>query len=213
MLRVAVMQPYFFPYAGYFRLFDQVDHFVIFDCVQFPRSGRVHRTQVPAPNGGVEWLTLPLLAQPRSTLIRNCRFSTDARARFDERLRRLAWISAAAGPLAGRVRGLLRAPLESVIDYVEESVRLVAGALGYATPISRSSALEIDPELRGQRRVIAVASALGATHYVNAAGGRALYDRATFARAGIDLSFVPPYDGPHRLLLPALMTLAPHELR
>ena len=41
------MQPYLFPYAGYFRLLSQVDEFVIYDCVQFPRRGRVHRTEVP----------------------------------------------------------------------------------------------------------------------------------------------------------------------
>jgi hypothetical protein len=49
MSRIAVMQPYFFPYAGYFRLLQAADHFVLLDCVQFPRRGRVHRTQVPGP--------------------------------------------------------------------------------------------------------------------------------------------------------------------
>ena len=48
---VALMQPYFFPYAGYFRLFAAVDTFIIYDCVQFPRRGRVHRVEVPGPDG------------------------------------------------------------------------------------------------------------------------------------------------------------------
>ena len=69
--RVAVMQPYFFPYAGYFRLFAAVDEFVIFDCVQFPRRGRVHRCEVPRSGAGREWLTLPLARQPRDVLIRS----------------------------------------------------------------------------------------------------------------------------------------------
>ena len=77
--RVAVMQPYFFPYAGYFRLLHAVDDFVIFDCVQFPRRGRVHRTQVPGPTGQVEWLTLPLARHSRDTLIRDLAFAPDAR--------------------------------------------------------------------------------------------------------------------------------------
>ena len=88
--RVAVMQPYFFPYAGYFRLLDVVDHFVVFDCVQFPRRGRVHRTQVPGPTGGVEWLTLPLASMPREVLIRDLAFAPAARARLDDRLSRCA---------------------------------------------------------------------------------------------------------------------------
>ena len=51
------MQPYFFPYVGYFGLLAHVDEFVIFDCVQFPRRGRVHRTEVtPASDGEQRWL-------------------------------------------------------------------------------------------------------------------------------------------------------------
>jgi hypothetical protein len=40
------MQPYFVPYAGYFRLFAASDLFVIYDCVQFPRRGWVHRNRL-----------------------------------------------------------------------------------------------------------------------------------------------------------------------
>jgi len=75
--RVAVMQPYFFPYAGYFRLFTHVDEFVIFDCVQFPRRGRVHRCEFVAANGTLEWLTLPLARQSRDVLIRDLEFALD----------------------------------------------------------------------------------------------------------------------------------------
>ena len=57
---VAIMQPYFFPYAGYFRLFAASDLFVIYDCVQFPRRGWVHRNLLPDASGSERWLTLPL---------------------------------------------------------------------------------------------------------------------------------------------------------
>ena len=45
------MQPYFVPYAGYFRLFAASDLFVIYDCVQFPRRGWVHRNKMFAADG------------------------------------------------------------------------------------------------------------------------------------------------------------------
>ena len=57
---VAVMQPYFIPYAGYFRLFAASDLFVIYDCVQFPRRGWVHRNRLLDRSGKLRWLTLPL---------------------------------------------------------------------------------------------------------------------------------------------------------
>jgi hypothetical protein len=205
--RVAVMQPYFFPYAGYFRLFAAADEFVIFDCVQFPRRGRVHRTEVAGLDGKTEWLTLPLAYHPRDILIRDLRFSPDARAQFDRRLACHSWIRTAANANADLFRSYLYGPMESVVDFLETGLRLVTRLLGFEVPITRSSVLQLDPDLRGQDRVIAAASAVGATQYINSPGGRDLYDVATFRRRGIELAFLCPYEGQFLYLLPALMTL------
>lgn len=202
--RVAVMQPYFFPYAGYFRLLAQADAFVIFDCVQFPRRGRVHRCEVPGRDG-TQWLTLPLAPQAREVRIAGLEFAPGARARFDASLAALPWIASAQGPAADGLRDLLHAPLGGVVDYLERCLRHVAGLLGIECAISRSSALELPPDLRAADRVLAIASALGATHYLNSPGGRALYDPAQFARAGVTLEFLPPWQGPGLYLLPALL--------
>ena len=206
MSRIAVMQPYFFPYAGYFRLLHAADHFVLLDCVQFPRRGRVHRTQVPGPAGAVEWLTLPLARQPREVLIRDLRFAPDARAVLDRRLARYSWLAEASGAAADGLRAYLYRPLGSAVDHLADGIGLVADLLGLAPIISRSSALAIDPNLRGQERVIAVVRALGGTDYINAPGGRGLYDPERFADAGLTLSFLAEYEGPHRQLLPALVS-------
>lgn len=202
---VAVMQPYFFPYAGYFRLFAAADEFVIYDCVQFPRRGRVHRTEVPGPGGGAEWLTLPLARQPRETRIRDLAFSSEARSDFDRRLARLRWLRDAGGPAADRVRAFLHGPMIDVAGFLEAGLRLVNELLGVETLIRRSSELDIDPGLRGQTRVLAIARAVGATHYVNSPGGRELYDAAEFEEQGIQLSFLPDYRGRFFQLLPALV--------
>jgi hypothetical protein len=207
------MQPYFFPYAGYFRLFAAVDEFVIFDCVQFPRRGRVHRTEVPGPSGAPEWLTLPLARQPRDVRIAELAFAPDARRRLDERLERHAWFRTARGSAAERVRSFLGGPLGSVVDFLEEGLRLVTSLAGLDVAVSRSSRLALEPALRGQDRVIAAARARGATGYVNAPGGRALYGDAAFRAAGIELAFLAPYTGRFRCLLPALMQEEPEAIR
>jgi hypothetical protein len=206
MSRIAVMQPYFFPYAGYFRLLQAADHFVLLDCVQFPRRGRVHRTQVSGPAGAVEWLTLPLARQPRDVLIRDLRFAPDARSVLDHRLARYSWLAEASGTVADRVRAYLYQPLGSVVDHLADGIGLVADLLELAPIVSRSSALGLDPNLRGQERVIAIVQALGGTDYINAPGGHGLYDLERFADAGLTLSFLAEYEGPHRQLLPALVS-------
>jgi hypothetical protein len=211
--RVAVMQPYFLPYAGYFRLFAAADEFVVFDCVQFPRRGRVHRTEVPGPSGSPAWLTLPLARQPRDTPIHALRFADDARAMLDARLDALPWLAAGQGPLADETRAMLRAPLADVVGFLQDSLVRVAGRLGFEPAVRRSSSLGIDPALRGQQRVIAIARAVGATHYLNPSGGRALYDAAAFAAAGLVLEFLAPYRGDHFRMLPALMQATPQALR
>jgi len=72
------MQPYFVPYAGYFRLFSASDLFVIYDCVQFPRRGWVHRNRLVDRTGAERWLTLPIEKAPQDVLIRELRFPPDA---------------------------------------------------------------------------------------------------------------------------------------
>ena len=84
---VAIMQPYFIPYAGYFRLFAASDLFVIYDCVQFPRRGWVHRNQLIDASGAERWVTLPLVKAPQSILIRDLQFLPNAAGLFAQRLR------------------------------------------------------------------------------------------------------------------------------
>jgi hypothetical protein len=202
---VAVMQPYFFPYAGYYRLFACCDRFVILDCVQFPRRGRVHRCDVPGPSGAPEWLTLPLAQQPREVLIRNLAFAPDAPAELSRRLARHRWFAMAEANDADALRAVLRPTGASVADYLAKQLRLTARLLGFSPEILVSSAMGIPAHLRGQDRIIAIARAAGAAAYVNLPGGRALYDPQTFRQAGIGLCFLPPWRGDLASVLPALM--------
>ena len=78
MTTVAVMQPYFLPYAGYFRLFAEADLVCLFDCVQFPRRGWVHRNQLPGYTGAAKWLTLPLAKRPMAIRIDDLAFAPSA---------------------------------------------------------------------------------------------------------------------------------------
>ena len=72
-LKIAVMQPYFFPYLGYLRLLRDVDYCCLND-VQFPRRGWVHRNRVTNNNGELDWLTLPIQKCERNTLIKDLEF-------------------------------------------------------------------------------------------------------------------------------------------
>jgi len=208
---VAVMQPYFFPYGGYFSLLRAVDHFVIFDCVQFPRRGWVHRNKVPGPGGAEEWFTLPMAHQPREISIRELDFATDADQRLAEMLKRYPWLMADGGA-APRIREFLSRPLSRPIEFLTASLALCADLLEVRPTISFSSGLNLSPELKAQDRVIAAAKAVGATRYVNASGGREIYQSQPFADQGLELLFLSPYQGSTWSMLYRLCTEPAHEI-
>jgi WbqC-like protein family len=191
---IAIMQPYFVPYAGYLRLLAASDLFVIYDCVQFPRRGWVHRNQLPDAHGRAAWLTLPLAKAPQEVLIRDLAFPDAAEATLAERLR--------AFPLPTERSDAFAALMESLsvidqapVDYLATTLERTAQALRLPWRVLRSSSLAIPAELRGQERILEIARRLGAKRYVNAPGGLALYDRKAFDAAGIELRFLTAYAG------------------
>lgn len=206
MTTIAVMQPYFFPYAGYFRLFAAADAFVILDCVQLPRPGWVHRNRFANANGELDWLTLPLAKAPYTTRIKDLQFRPEASSTMEAAIRRFPLLRdahSARNPLMQRV---VQIPGHDVTAYLEGLLADVTVSLGIAKPMIRSSTLDLDPNLRGQERVLAIVKRLGGTRYVNAPGGRHLYDHAAFARSSIELKFLAPYGASMESVLSRLLT-------
>lgn len=193
MTAIAIMQPYFLPYAGYFRLVAQTDIFVIYDCVQFPRRGWVHRNKLSDGQGQEQWLTLPLSPAPQDVLIRDLVFPADAASSLAARLQPFP-VAARPGPhtpLLERVRRAEGRP----VDYISGLLEETAGLLHLPCNVVRSSSLEVPDHFRGQVRILEIARRLGATRYLNAPGGRDLYDAQSFAEAGIALTFLEPWAG------------------
>jgi hypothetical protein len=191
---VAIMQPYFMPYAGYFRLFQASDLFVIYDCVQFPRRGWVHRNRLADPRGVKRWLTLPLAKAPRDVLIRDLRFPPNAREVLAERLRPFNLATEDRDVL--EILAAMRDVSGSPASYLERLLEIVVRHLALPWKVMRSSALGIPAALRGQDRILEIARQLGATRYVNSPGGTDLYNPKDFAEAGLQLHFLAPYLGP-----------------
>lgn len=212
MSTIAVIQPYFFPYAGYFRLFSAADTLVFFDCVQFPRRGWVHRNRFASATGEPEWLTLPLVKAPRDVRIADLRFPPDAPSRLADSLHRFPLLEQAARDRNELIGEMLRIEGDDVTAYLCHTATNVAATLGFSPRILRSSALGIDPALRGQERVVAIVSALGGKTYVNPSGGRELYDSNDFERAGIALRFLTPYGASMESIMGRLLGESPERV-
>lgn len=211
MITVAVMQPYFVPYAGYFRLFAAADVVALFDCVQFPRRGWVHRNRLRDAMGRPRWLTLPLTKAPQESEIRTMAFAPDAAERFEADLRRLV----PDQPRSAAVQLLepIRRVGGQLVDYLEDTLKAACSELSLPFVTVRTSTLGLDPELCGVDRVVAAARRLGADVYLNSPGGRALYDQASFSKAGLSLRFLPAWSGDSLSILQRLIDDDPAAIR
>lgn len=212
MTTVAVIQPYFVPYAGYFRLFTAADTVVMFDCVQFPRRGWVHRNRFATSTGEQAWLTLPLQKAERDVPIVDLRFAPDASKRLEAQMHRFPALERALNSNDSLMERVLRAGESDVATYLTDLIRDVVGILGIDRPVLRSSQMELPSGLRGQARVIAAVKAAGGNRYVNPSGGRDLYDHASFSESGLELSFLSVYGGSYASILSRLLEEPPDRL-
>lgn len=183
------MQPYFFPYMGYFQLIDRSDIFVFADDVQYLKRGWINRNRILRA-GEACWLTLPVRKGAHSLSI-NQRSYEFVNAR---RLLRRIEASYRRAPRFDETFALVRQIMEcsnaNVAEFNMNLITRVADRLGITTRFVVSSRLEKNAGLTGQERVVDICQRLGAAHYVNPIGGIRLYQAARFARAGIELSFV-----------------------
>ncbi len=209
---VAIMQPYFMPYAGYFRLLCASDLFVVYDDVQFPRRGYVHRNRLPASGGEADWLTLSLAPAPRETAIRDMRFSADSAERLARAARRFPTLARHADhSLVRQVTAV--PPGGPLVDHLVALLESSCARMRLPFNVVRSSTLPVDAGLAGESRLIAIARALGASDYVNAPGGRELYDAENFRRHGLRLRLLEDYRGSNWSMLERLLTEPAETLR
>lgn len=197
------MQPYFIPYAGYFRLFQSTDLFVVYDCVQFVRRGWLHRNKVTDSKNESSWLTLPFNKAPQDIKISDLTFAEDATERMQDLMRKFPLFNNKDFQQSEFKKRMLEFS-QSPVNYITALLKLTCDLLEIPFNVVRSSELNIPSDLTGQDRIIALASHFKASHYINAPGGRELYDDATFKQHNIKLQFLSEYDGSYQSILPRL---------
>jgi hypothetical protein len=191
-MKLAVMQPYLFPYLGYFQLIAACDAFVLLDDVQYINRGWITRNRV-CLNGADHMFTLSVANAPLSARINERVFSPQLPTEVNK-LRRLLEHAYRKAPHFAAVAELFDETFSTdendVARVTARSVQLVCRYLGIERRWFVSSQLQKNEELHGQERILEINRVLGATEYFNPIGGTELYDRKAFEAAGIPLHFV-----------------------
>lgn len=197
-MRLAIMQPYFFPYIGYFQLIAAVDQFIVYDNIKYTKKGWINRNQI-LQNGKAMTFTLPLKSD--SDYLNVCErqlavdFSRDKLLNQFKAAYRRAPYFAKTFPL---VEEIVRYQDANLFRYLYNSIVTICRHLGITTKITISSDIAIDHDLKSQDKVLALCEATGASTYVNAIGGFELYSKETFRESGIELNFIKskPFEYP-----------------
>lgn len=195
---VGCMQPYFFPYLGYFDLINRCDQWVVFDTAQYMRRHWVNRNRILHPTSGWQYITVPVDRQTHSSAIAQVRIrdKTEARRRIVGQLAHYRWKRAPFfEPIVSLVqRSFDDSPGDRLAELAVTGLGLVCRYLGIAfKPIWLSRAGLALPSIdRPGQWALEISAALGATDYINASGGRALFQPEDFRARGIRLHFAKP---------------------
>lgn len=189
-MKLAIMQPYFLPYIGYFQLMRAVDTFVIYDDVKYTKKGWINRNQF-LHQGKQAYFSIPLKKASDALCIRDRAVADDFNKgkllnKVKEAYRKAPYF---AQTMAFFERVLLHDET-NLFRYVLFSIQEVCRELRITPRVIVSSSLGIDPSLKAQDKVISICRNIGADVYINATGGRALYSVDTFARHSIALRFL-----------------------
>ena len=189
-MRVAIMQPYFLPYVGYYQLIASVDQFIIYDNIKYTKKGWINRNRF-LQNGNDAIFTIPL--KNDKDLLNICEREISDNFDREKLLRSFVGAYHKAKYFEQTIHLLseiVHYEDKNLFNYIHHSLEETCRHLGITTKITVSSSIEIDHTLQAEEKVLALCTALGAKEYINAIGGVNLYSRDCFQNHGIKLRFI-----------------------
>ncbi len=191
----AIMQPYFFPYIGYWQLIHAADRFVLLDDVQYMRHSWINRNRILKPGGGWQYISMPLKKHGATESIKN--MQADPNKQWKELIiRQLAHYKKKARYFHETneiVRDALFSNVhQGIVDINFSIIEKLCAYLNIKTEVVISSEQNFDYANIGDAGewALRIAEQMGATEYINPEAGAVLFDRGRFALSNIKLSFL-----------------------
>lgn len=198
-MTLAIMQPYLFPYIGYWQLINAVDTFVIYDNIQFSKKGWFHRNNILL-NAKKTLFSIPLKKDSDTLDVVERYISSNADKEIDKIIRQIENAYKKApyfNDVFPMIKEIFLNQEKNLFEYIYNSVKIICQYLEIETKIIVSSTIDIDHSLKAQDKVITMNKKLDAKKYINPIGGTELYDYEVFKKENIELSFleseVPEY--------------------
>ena len=182
------MQPYFFPYIGYWQLINAVDTFVIFDDVNFIKKGYINRNSILL-NGKPHIFTLELIGASQNKLINEIEIGGNSR-----KILKTIEMSYKKSPYFYIVFPIIKDILDNkeknLAKFIGHSLEKISNYLEMDTKFIYSSDIRKNNSLKAQDKILEIASLLKSTDYINAIDGQKFYDKERFSQENIQLNFL-----------------------
>ena len=190
-MTIGIMQPYIFPYIGYFQLINAVDKFIVYDDVAYINKGWINRNNILI-SGKASLFTLPLISASQNRLIRE--IETDNLEAWSRKFFRTIEQSYKKAPFYEEALAILTQVFQSnpanIAELCTTSLKTTCEYLGIHTEIVESSVIYNNQHQKAQERILDICLQEKADHYINPIGGMAIYDKQLFADNKILLNFI-----------------------
>jgi hypothetical protein len=200
---IAVMQPYIFPYLGYFQLINAVDEFVFYDDVNFIKQGWINRNQILNNNKALSF-SIPLEKVSSFKSIQDTNINFNSYAKWKKKFLKTLEQNYSKAPYFESIYNLVHEIIEdpkseSISELAIRSNKYVSDYLGLKAKFKKSSEYFYDSKkLERTERLLNIGNKLRAKAYINALGGQELYDKSDFKACDIDLYFLNPNLKPYK---------------
>lgn len=185
---LAIMQPYLFPYIGYWQLINTVDTFVIYDDVNFIKQGYINKNNILS-NGKKQVFTLELIGASSNKLINEIKVGNNSK-KLIKSINQNYIKAPYYEKISPIIKDVLNQDENNLAKFVGYSLQKISNYLEIDTKILYSSNLEKDNNLRAQNKVLSICKELNASKYVNTIGGQELYSKDDFQMQNIKLNFL-----------------------
>lgn len=196
-MKIAIMQPYIFPYIGYFQLVSTVDVFVFYDDVNFIKKGWINRNNILV-NGKSNLFTVPLLKASQNNTIKDTLINSENFIDWKNKFAQTIVLNYKKAPFFSQVHNIIMDVIDqehkSISDMAVKSIVAISKYLGFKTEFHLASERYHNQSLNRQDRLIDICKKESADHYINALGGQELYDKEDFLKSGVKLDFLKPLE-------------------
>ncbi len=205
-MKIAIMQPYFAPYIGYFQLINAVDKFVFMDDAKFIKGGWINRNFISL-NGSPFRFSIPLKKLSSNKQIKEVEIAWDTREM--EKLGKTFRQRFARGSISRTIIDEIMCSRHRTISSLAiASIQNIATYLGIDTKFATTSKYEVPAGFDRTEFLVHVCRTDKAKTYINSAGGKQLYCKHEFAKAGVALQFL---EGKHSASLLDIIDHAPRQ--